>query len=167
MAQEMTIRGTQAPVKIRSPWAVALLSIFTLGIYIIFWWYYVNRELRDYGEAKGADLGQNPTNSALAVFPGLLIVIPPLVSFWNGFKRVQAAAGLAGTEAPNGWIALILYLLISPAFFAYVQDSLNKVWEREADQIGPAAGLPEAAPAEAAPEPAPATPEPPAAEPPA
>ena len=33
MAQEMTIRGTQDPVKVRNPWAVALLPIVTLGIY--------------------------------------------------------------------------------------------------------------------------------------
>ena len=63
MAQEMTIRGTQAPVKVRNPWAVALLPIVTLGIYHLVWWYRINRELRDYGYAKERDLGQNPTNS--------------------------------------------------------------------------------------------------------
>ena len=33
MAYEMKIRGTEHEVKVRSPWAVALLPIITLGIY--------------------------------------------------------------------------------------------------------------------------------------
>ena len=126
MAQEMTIRGTQDPVKVRNPWAVALLPIVTLGIYHLVWWYRINRELRDYGYAKEQDLGQNPTNSLLALFPGGLIIVPALITYWNGFKRVQKAAGLAGREQANGWIALILYLLLAPAFWAYIQVTLQR-----------------------------------------
>ena len=135
MAQELTIRGTQDPVKVRNPWAVALLPIVTLGIYHLVWWYRINRELRDYGYAKEQDLGQSPTSSLLALVPGFLILIPPLISYWNGFKRVQKACSLVGIEAPNGWIALILYLLLPPAFYAYVQVSLNEIWERDADPL--------------------------------
>jgi Zn-dependent protease with chaperone function len=140
MAQEMTIRGTGEPVKIRNPWAVALLPLITFGIYHLVWWYRINRELRDYGYAKEQDLGQNPTNSLLALFPGSLIVVPALISYWNGFKRVQKAAELTGREMPNGWIALILYLLLAPAFWAYIQVTLNEVWEQEADPLS--AGAP-------------------------
>jgi hypothetical protein len=122
-------------VKIRSPWAVALLPIITLGMYHLVWWYRINRELRDYGHAKGYDLGQNPTASLLALVPGGIIVVPALVSYWRGTKRVQGAARVAGTEPPNGWIALILYLLISLGFFAYLQMSLNDVWRTEAEPL--------------------------------
>jgi len=139
MAYEMQIRGTQDRVKIRSPWAAALLPIITLGIYHLVWWYRVNREMRDYGQAKGYDLGQNPTNSLLALFPGALIVVPALVTYWRGAKRAMGASRLAGQEPLNGWIAIILYLLIGPAFWAYIQVSLNKIWEAEAD---PLAGMP-------------------------
>jgi Domain of unknown function (DUF4234) len=135
MAQEMTIRGTQDPVKVRNPWAVALLPIATLGIYHLVWWYRINRELRDYGYAKEQDLGQNPTNSLLALFPGGIVIVPALITYWNGFKRVQSASGLAGSERANGWIALILYLLLAPAFWAYIQVSLNEIWEQDADAI--------------------------------
>ncbi len=38
-------------------------------------------------------------------------------------------------EPLNGWIAIILYLLIAPALWAYVQVELNKVWQAEADPI--------------------------------
>jgi hypothetical protein len=135
MAYEMNIRGTQDEVKIRSPWAAALLPIITLGIYHFVWWYRINRELRDYGQAKGYDLGQNPTNSLLALVPGFLIIIPPYVTYWRGTKRVQGASRIAGQDPLNGWIALILFILIGPAYWAYMQVSLNKVWEQEAEPV--------------------------------
>ena len=71
----VTRDGTEHEVKVRNPWAVALLPIITLGIYHLVWWYKINKELKAYGEAKGYDLGQNPTNSVLALFPGGIIVI--------------------------------------------------------------------------------------------
>lgn len=135
MAYELQIRNSDARVKIRNPWAVALLPIITLGIYHLVWWYRINRELRDYGRSKGYDLGQNPTNSLLALFPGAFIIVPPLVSYWRGTKRVQGAARVSGREPVNGWIALILYLLIALGFYAYLQLSLNEVWRAEADPL--------------------------------
>lgn len=133
MAYEMKLTGTDHQVKVRNPWAVALLPIITLGIYHLVWWYKVNKELKAYGEAKGYDLGQNPTASLLALFPGGIIIVPALVSYWRGTKRVQGASKIAGREPVSGWISLILYLLISPAFWAYLQVSLNNVWEQEAE----------------------------------
>lgn len=135
MAYEMKIRGTEHEVKVRNPWAVALLPIITLGIYHLVWWYKINKELKAYGEAKGFDLGQNPTNSVLALFPGGIIVIPALVSYWRGTKRVMGAAKITGQEPVSGWISIILYLLLSPAFWAYLQVSLNHVWEQEAEPL--------------------------------
>jgi hypothetical protein len=114
---------------------VALLPIVTLGIYHFVWWYRINKELKAYGEAKGYDLGQNPVNSLLALVPGFLIIIPPLVSYWRGTERVQSAAKIAGREPISGWLTLILYLLIPPAMFAYLQVSLNNVWEQEAEAL--------------------------------
>ena len=52
--------------RIRRPVAVALLSVITLGLYQIYWWYGVNRELRDLGRSTGTDLGGRPILSALA-----------------------------------------------------------------------------------------------------
>jgi hypothetical protein len=145
MAYEMEIRGSGDEVKIRSPWAVALLPFVTFGIYHLVWWYRINRELRDYGQAKGYDLGQNPTNSLLALFPGALIIVPALITYWRGTKRVMGASKIAGHEPLNGWIAILLYLFIAPGLWAYAQVSLNDVWQTEAD---PAPGV-EAPPAPA------------------
>ena len=151
MAEELQISGSDVRVKVRSPWAAALLPLITLGIYHLVWWYRINCELRDFGAARGRDLGQNPTNSVLALFPGGFIIIPPLVSYWRGTERVQAAARIAGREPVNGWIALILFLLLSIGFWAYLQYSLNEVWRAEAQPAqgrGPAEGAPEETPAE-------------------
>jgi hypothetical protein len=135
MAYEMKVRGTEHEVKVRSLWAVALLPFITLGIYHLVWWYKINKELKGFGEAKGYDLGQNPTNSALAMFPGALILIPLLITYWRGTKRVMGAAKVAGREPVNGWISIILYLIVAPAFTAYLQNSLNNIWEQEAEAL--------------------------------
>jgi hypothetical protein len=135
MAIEMQLRGNRAPVKIRNPWAVALLPIITLGVYSVVWWYMINRELRDFGRMKRYDLGQNPTSSALALFPGGFIIVPALVSFWRGTKRVQAAARISDRQPPNGWIALLLYVVLSIGFCAYLQVSLNDIWREQAEPL--------------------------------
>jgi hypothetical protein len=135
MAYEMKIRGTENEVKVRSPWAVALLPFITFGIYHLVWWYKINKELKAYGEAKGYDLGQSPTNSVLALFPGGIIIVPALITYWRGTKRVMGASKLGGKEPVNGWIALLLYLFISPGMFAYLQVSLNHLWAAEADPL--------------------------------
>lgn len=135
MAYDLTIRDSEHRVRLRSPWAAALLPIVTLGIYHLVWWYRVNRELRDFGRARGYDLGQNPTNSLLAVFPGGLVVVPALLSYWRGTKRMQAAARVAGHEPLNGWIALILFVVISLGLWAYMQSELNRLWRAEAEPL--------------------------------
>src|SRR5918912_4138158 len=135
MAYELQIRDTEHRVKLRSPWGAALLPIVTLGIYHLVWWYRVNRELRDFGRARGYDLGQNPTASLLALFPGGLIVVPALVSYWRGTKRMQGAARIAGVEPANGWITLVLFVVISLAAWGYLQSEMNKVWRREAEPL--------------------------------
>jgi uncharacterized protein DUF4234 len=133
VAQQIQIVGAGATAKVRSPVAVAILSIITLGIYLLFWWYFINRELADYGRARGtAELGDSPTKSLLALFPGALLIVPAIWTTVTTFKRVQAAQRLAGQSQINGWIGLILYIVISPAYFAYMQSGLNTVWKSQA-----------------------------------
>ena len=133
MAEVVPIQGADSNAKIRSPIWVVVLEIITLGIYGFFWWYFVHRELRDYGRAKGTtELGTSPGTSLLAITLGLLIIVPALISFFNGFKRVQAAQRLAGAEPINGWIGLILFIVIYPAYFGYMQSGLNSVWRAQA-----------------------------------
>jgi hypothetical protein len=68
MAREIPIEGAGTTAKVRNPIAVAVLTVVTLGVYLVFWWYFVNRELADYGRAKGTDeLGDSPATSTLAL----------------------------------------------------------------------------------------------------
>src|SRR5215204_5840609 len=140
MAELVPIRGTEATAKIRSVVWVIVLEIITLFIYGFFWWYFIHRELRDYGRAKNTnELGTSPGTSLLAITLGLLIIIPALVSIYNGFKRVQAAQRLTGVTPLNGWIGLILVLVFYPALMGYMQSGLNPVWQAQARVAEPVA----------------------------
>jgi Domain of unknown function (DUF4234) len=133
VAEVVRIEGTEATAKIRSVVWVIVLEIVTLFIYGFFWWYFIHRELRDFGRAKGTtEVGTSPGTSLLAITLGALIIVPALVSFYNGFKRVQAAQRLTGIEPINGWIGLILFIIFYPAFMGYIQSGLNPVWQAQA-----------------------------------
>jgi hypothetical protein len=171
MAEEIQIPGTQANAKIRSPWAPALLPFITLGIYFWFWYYYINREMRDLGRARNTDeLGESPGTSLLAVTVGWIIIVPAVVSIVHTAQRIQRAQRLTGVEPQlNGWLALVMAILISPVFHAYEQSELNKVWRALRGGGGPGA-LTEPPPATVdpvAPAPAEPTPSEPSGEPPA
>jgi hypothetical protein len=130
MAQEIQIPVIGSTAKIRNIIAVPVLAIITLGIYLWFWWYFIHRELRDYGKSKNTDdLGTSPGTSVLAITLGALIIVPAIISIVRGFKRVQGAQRLAGQDPINGWIGLVLILVFSPAFYAYMQSGLNSAWK--------------------------------------
>jgi len=129
MAQQVSIPGANSTAKIRSPFAPALLPFITLFIYLFCWWYFINRELRDLGQARGSsELGDSPTKSVLAITLGAIIIVPAIWSHVTTFQRIQRAQRLVGLEPINGWIGLILYVVLSPAFYAYMQSGLNNVW---------------------------------------
>jgi hypothetical protein len=133
MADQIQIAGVGATAKIRNPIAVAIFAIITLGIYVVFWWYFSNREMADYGRARGTtELGDSPGKSTLALFPGAFIIVPAIWTTVTTFQRIQAAQRLAGQTPINGWIGLLLYLVFSPAFYAYMQSGLNSVWKGQA-----------------------------------
>ena len=135
MAQQVQIAGAGASAKLRHPVAVAVLVVVTLGIYGVFWWYFINRELADYGRAKGTtELGDSPVKSTLALFPGALLIVPAIWTTVTTFQRTQRAQQLAGQTPINGWLGLVLYIVILPAFDAYIQSGLNGVWRAQASQ---------------------------------
>ncbi len=145
MAQVVRIRETSAQAKIRHPLAAFGLVFLTLGIYYFVWYYKINRELRDLGRATGDEerLGRSPLSSLLAVTVGWLIIVPPFVSFYRTFKRIEAAQETSGTpQRVNVWLGFILYLiglLVLPVEVIYAQSELNAVWRAEAERAAPAA----------------------------
>jgi len=133
MAEEIAIADGGARAKLRNPLGVVGLSLITLGVYYFFWWYFINREMRDLGRARGTDLGQNPGNSVLAVTLGALIVVPAIVSMWRTSDRIQRTQEVAGVErGASGPIIFILLLLIGPVGLWYAQSELNKGWTAQA-----------------------------------
>ena len=129
MAEQMQIPGAVSTAKIRNVVAVAILAVVTLGIYVFFWWYFINREMADYGRAQGTEeLGTSPGKSVLAITLGALVIVPAIWSTVTTFQRVQATQRRAGTTPINGWIGLILFVVLSPAMLAYMQSGLNSAW---------------------------------------
>src|SRR4051812_1215520 len=93
--------GASGEVKVRGPVWVGVFSLLTLGIYSIYWIYKTAKHLRDYGNAKGRDLGQSPGMTLLAITVGWLIIVPPFVALYRQANRVQQAQHLAGTQPMN------------------------------------------------------------------
>lgn len=129
---ERRIRDGEASVKLRSPLNSALFDAFSLGIYGFYWYYQTNRELADLGRARGmTGLGENPTNSFLAAFPGVLILIPFFVSVNNMANRIRAAQELSGEDEDISNVAAVLLSIPFPLAIYYLQKRLNGIYERE------------------------------------
>lgn len=154
MAEEVQIQGTQATAKIRNPLGVIGLALITFGIYGIFWYYFINREMADFGRARGTtELGDSPGKSVLAVTLGALVIVPALISLYNTCKRAETTARMAGDPGPTAaGLLFILYIFISPVALWMIQDMLNKAWQAQSggggaqlppQQQAPAAPVPE------------------------
>ena len=128
MAEKLTIPGTHVVVKPRNPVAVGFLSLTV--VYLPFYWYLINKELKEYGEARGIDLGTSPMTSALAGSLGALVIVPPCWTSYTTAERVKTAQMATGRKDwLEGWIALVMLLMLPPLMFGMVQDQLNKVWQ--------------------------------------
>ena len=163
MAEVVPITGTPATAKIRNPLGVIGLTLITLGIYYFFWYYFVNREMKDLGESRGTDeCGESPGTSVVAITLGAFIIVPAFLSHYNSFKRMNAASRLTGAgDGFDAGLGLLLWVLLSPVAVYLFQMNLNKVWEaqRGAVAAAPAAAI-ETTPQSAAPEAEPAADEP-------
>ena len=158
MAEQVQITGTQSEGKIRNPLGVIGLTLITLGIYGLVWYYKINKEMAEMGKARNTEeLGTSPGTSLMAVLFGWIIIVPPFVSTYKTCKRLnnaEAAVGREqGMEAPLLWL---IYIFIWPIGAYILQANLNKVLETQAAQApgtpAPQIDAPEAAvaPAEAA-----------------
>ena len=96
MAQSVQIPGTQENAKIANVIGVGALAFLFSIIYLWIFWYRINKEMAAYGQAKGTDeCGTSPGKSLLAVTLGALIIVPALISFFRGHKRIVATQRLA------------------------------------------------------------------------
>jgi hypothetical protein len=141
MAEEVTIQGTSSSAKIRNPLGAVALAFVTLGIYFLFWYYFVNREMKDFGEANGTEeCGTSPGTSLLAVTLGALIIVPPFVSIYKSFKRMNAASRISGAgDGFDAGLGILLWIFLSPIALYLFQQNLNKVWQAQGTPAAPAA----------------------------
>ena len=125
MATTVNIAGQD--FKRRNIFAVWLgLPIITLGIYHYVWWYKINNEARRFL----GDESIRPGVAVLALFPGSILIVPPLVSIYRTagrVRRMQQQAGVANVVTP--WIALLLSFVFG-VHSLYLQMGLNDVWDR-------------------------------------
>jgi hypothetical protein len=121
-----------ATAKIRNPWLVALFSLITIGIYYLFWYYFVNREMADYGEANKIDIGHSPGMSVVAITIGSFIIVPPLVSIFHTGTRMRITRRVAGRPGGSAGIFFLLSIVPIVNIFAptYLQSELNGAWEQ-------------------------------------
>jgi hypothetical protein len=132
VASTVVISGSHNTVKIRNPWGVLGLSIITFGIYHLFWWYYINREMRDYGIAKQCDLGKSPTSSLVAYWFGwatlYIATVWTIVTTTQRIKQSQQVAGVQ--DQLEGIVAALLWIFtLGLGATVYMQYQLNKAWE--------------------------------------
>ena len=154
-AEEVQIRGTQEIAKLRNPLGVLGLMLVTLGIYGLYWYYQINKEMAELGKATGRteELGDSPGTSLLALVPGCFIIVPAVLTIYHTFQRQQAFRSMT-TPADTGvdpGLGLLLWLLIGPVGYYMLQDSLNKGWQAQAGggQVGaggPGGALPQQQP---------------------
>ena len=155
MAYPVEIEGTGTQGKIRNPLGVVALGFVTLGIYVIFWYYFVNKEMAALGRARNSDeLGDSPGTSVLAVTLGALIIVPAFVSLYNSWKRLNSGERLTELSGMEAGLGLILWIFIAPVALYIFQSSWNKVLDAQASGA-PAPVMPSAQPRATEPSPLP------------
>ena len=145
MAETITIEG-QSYLK-RNPLGVLGLTIITLGIYGLYWFYKANEEIKRYTR----DDTISPGRSLLAVIPGALIIVPPFIAYYNTANHVvdmEQRRGIASQISPV--LVVVLGIVLWLGMGAYVQEHMNRVWD--------SASMPSAGSAGAAPPPPPPPP---------
>jgi hypothetical protein len=107
--------------KIRTPVAVILLSIITLGIYGLYWQYMSFKEMKDHsGEGIGGGLGL-----LFAILIGIVNVflLPSEVGhLYSRENREQTISGLTGFWVLIPFVGWIIWVV-------KVQGHLNRYWE--------------------------------------
>src|SRR4051794_20447949 len=129
MAETLTIDGEN--YKKRSPTGVWVLTLVTLVVYWVVWYYKINDEARRYLQ----DDTIKPRISAIAIFPGCFLLVPMFVSVYRTgqrIERMEQRARITKTVRPV-WgpvltlAGMVTFLLYGGCVF-YYQGHLNAIW---------------------------------------
>ena len=138
MAETVTIEGQ--PFLKRQPLGVLGLSFITLGIYFFYWYYKVNEEIQRFEH----DESISPVRSLMAILFGWIIIVPPFIAMYNTAKHVRTIEErLSMPSQLEPALVIIILLLFSIANGLYIQEHLNRIWDRSAGATAaPAQPLP-------------------------
>ena len=139
MAETVTLEGQV--YKKRDPLGVLGLSIITLGIYWLYWYYQVNVEIRRFEK----DDTVRPGVALLAMVLGWIVIVPPFISLYNTSKHVAAMQERVGIAAPlSPALNIVLLCVFGFGTGIYTQEHLNRAWDAAAARPAlPGPGLPE------------------------
>jgi vacuolar-type H+-ATPase subunit I/STV1 len=128
-------------VKERSAFGVWGLSIVTLGIYYLVWYYKINKEMR---RTYGVDV--DPAMAVIAITLGSFIIVPAFVSVYRTGRRVEQTQFKAGVRDTISPVLSFLLSFVLGLHTIYLQSNLNKVWEKSGKSLteGEVPGLPSA-----------------------
>lgn len=132
MAETVTIDGT--PYLKRNPLGVLGLSFITLGIYFFYWYWKINDELSSFEH----DDTISPTRSLMAILFGWIIIVPPFIAIYNTAKHVQGDERQMEIQPElEPALTIVFLVLFSIVNGLYVQEHLNRLWDR-ASGVAPA-----------------------------
>ena len=127
MAEMVTIDGQQ--YKKRDPLGVLGLTFLTLGVYFLYWYFKINDELRRALD----DQSISPTRSLMAMIFGWLLIVPPFIAMYNTANHVRAVEDRLGIQpALEPALVIVIMLLLSFGNGLYIQEHLNRIWDRAA-----------------------------------
>ena len=134
MAETVTIEGQ--PYLKRNPLGVLGLAFITLGIYGLYWYYKINDEIRRFEK----DESISPVRSLMAMLFGWIIIVPPFIAMYNTAQHIQRMEERTGVQSQiSPALAVVLLLVVSIALGIYVQEHVNRVWDKAAGMRAPAA----------------------------
>jgi hypothetical protein len=108
-----------------------VVSIVTLGIGALVWYYKVNADAKRLAQNKA----WSPGLSVVAITLGSLLIVPPFVSTWGTWSRVREATDADGMSA--GLQFLFCFIPpISLAYFGYLQHKINRAAEASVPATG-------------------------------
>ncbi len=127
VAETVTIEGR--PYLKRNPLGVLGLSFITIGIYFLYWYWKINDELSTFEH----DDTISPTRSLMAILFGWIIIVPPFIAIYNTAKHVQADEQRLEVQPQlEPALTIVFLLLFSIANGLYIQEHLNRLWDRAA-----------------------------------
>ncbi len=138
MAESVMIGG-QRYLK-RQPLGVLGLSVITLGIYFFYWYFKINEELQTFEN----DNTISPVRSLMAMIFGWLIIVPPFIAMYNTARHVRTAEERVGiVQQLEPALTIVIMLFVSVGNGVYIQEHLNRMWDRAAGAgAGAAVGSP-------------------------